>query len=415
MGSIRGAGVSQVEVHKIRNDFPILARKVNGKPLVYFDNAATSQRPIQVIRAIEKFYTETNSNVHRGVHELSERATEQFEKAREKIARFINAKSPSEIIFVRGTTEAINVVAYSYGKKLVKGNRVLLSLMEHHSNVVPWQFLHEKGVPLDYVDINDDGTLKLEDYYRLLNKQTKIVSVTHISNVLGTINPVQEIAKIAHEKGAKFVVDGAQSIPHLPIDVQEMDCDFFAFSGHKMLGPTGIGVLYAKEEILEEMDPFLGGGSMIKEVQLDGSTWTELPYKFEAGTPNIAGAIALGAAVDYLQPIGMENVREKGKELTKYALEILENQDGIKIYGPKDPNHSAELISFNLGKVHPHDVASIVNNYGVAIRSGHHCAQPLMRRLGVAATSRASLYIYNTKEEIDIFAEALGKVREVFR
>ena len=415
MDSIRGAEVPQAEAHKIRDDFPILARKINGKPLVYFDNAATTQRPTQVIRAIEKFYSETNSNVHRGVHELSEQATEQFEGARQKIARFINAKSPSEIIFVRGTTEAINLVGCSYGKKLVRGNRVVLSLMEHHSNIVPWQFLHERGVELDYVDINDDGTLKLEDYYRLVNEQTKIVSVTHISNVLGTINPVREIAKIAHDKGAKLVVDGAQSIPHLSIDVQEIDCDFFAFSGHKMLGPTGIGVLYAKEEILEEMDPFLGGGSMIKEVQLDKSTWTELPYKFEAGTPNIAGAIGLGVAVDYLESIGMENVRQKGRELTKYALEALENQDGIKIYGPKDPGNCAELISFNLGKVHPHDVASIVNDYGVAIRSGHHCAQPLMRRLGLAATSRASLYIYNTKEEIDVFAEALGKVRGVFR
>jgi len=307
----------QLDISKIRSDFPILSKKVNGKPLVYFDNAATTQRPVQVIQAIDRFYRETNSNVHRGVHELSERATEQFEAAREKVAEFINAKSPNEIIFVRGTTEAINLVAYSYGKKLRRGDRVLLSLMEHHSNIVPWQFLREKGVELDYVGINDDGTLKLEDYYRLMNKQTKIVSITHVSNVLGTINPVEEITKIAHEKGSLVLVDGAQSIPHVSIDVQEMDCDFFAFSGHKMLGPTGIGVLYAKASILEQMDPFMGGGNIIKEVRLNESKWNDLPYKFEAGTPNIAGTIGLGAAIDYLNSIGMENIRRVGKWLTE--------------------------------------------------------------------------------------------------
>ncbi|MBM3897302.1 MAG: cysteine desulfurase [Thaumarchaeota archaeon] len=403
-----------LEISKIRNDFPILSKKVNGKPLVYFDNAATTQRPAQVIEAIDSFYRETNSNVYRGVHELSERATEQFELAREKVAKFINAKSPNEIIFVRGTTEAINLVAYSYGKKLVKGNRVLLSFMEHHSNVVPWQFLHEKGVELDYVDITDDGRLKLEDYYRLMSDQTKIVSMTHVSNVLGTVNPVSELAKIAHEKGSLILVDGAQSIPHLSIDVQEMDCDFFAFSGHKMFGPTGIGVLYAKESILEQMDPFMGGGSIIKEVQLDHSTWNDLPYKFEAGTPNIAGAIGLGTAIDYLKAIGMENIRKVGKELIKYALEALPKVGGIELYGPDDPRDRVEVFSFNLPKIHAHDVASIANDFGVAIRSGHHCAQPLMRRLGVPATSRASLYAYNTREEIDVFVKSLEKVKEVF-
>jgi len=412
MGSV--SRNTQLSIDRIRTDFPILSTKVNGKPLVYFDNAATTQRPIQVIEAIDKFYRETNSNVHRGVHELSERATEQFELAREKVAKFINAESPNEIIFVRGTTEAINLVAYSYGKKLTRGNRVLLSLMEHHSNIVPWQFLREKGVELDYVDVRDDGTLKLEDYYRLVNKQTKIVSIAHVSNVLGTINPVSEIAKIAHEKGSLILVDGAQSIPHLAIDVQEMDCDFFAFSGHKMLGPTGIGVLYAKESILEQMDPFMGGGSIIKEVQLNESKWNDLPYKFEAGTPNIAGAIGLGVAIDYLNAMGMQNIRRKGKELTEYALETLPEVGDIEIYGPKDPKDRVEVFSFNLAKVHAHDVASIVNDYGVAIRSGHHCAQPLMRKLGVAATSRASLYAYNTREEMDVFVQSLKKAKEVF-
>lgn len=412
MGSI--ARHAQLDIHKIRNDFPILSRKVNGKPLVYFDNAATSQRPVQVIEAVEKFYRETNSNVHRGVHELSEEATEQFESAREKVARFINAKSPNEIIFVRGTTEAINLVAYSYGKKLARGDRVVLSLMEHHSNIVPWQFLREKGVELDYVGINDDGTLKLEDYYKLVNEQTKIVSVTHVSNVLGTINPVQEIAKIAHEKGSVVLVDGAQSIPHMQIDVQEMDCDFFGFSGHKMLGPTGIGVLYAKESILEQMEPFLGGGNIIKEVHLNESKWNDLPYKFEAGTPNIAGAIGLGTAIDYLDAIGMESIRNVGKDLTEYVLEAMREVNDITIYGPEDTNQRIEVFSFSLGKVHPHDVASIVNDHGVAIRSGHHCAQPLMRSLGVPATSRASLYVYNTKGEVNVFVESLKKVSEVF-
>ena len=404
----------QLDISKMRSDFPILSKKINGKPLVYFDNAATTQRPVQVIQAIDRFYRETNSNVHRGVHELSERATEQFEAARENVAKFINAKSPNEIIFVRGTTEAINLVAYSYGKKLSRGNRVLLSLMEHHSNIVPWQFLREKGVELDYVGVNDDGTLKLEDYYRLMTKQTKIVSITHVSNVLGTINPVEEIAKIAHEKGSLILVDGAQSIPHVSIDVQEMDCDFFAFSGHKMLGPTGIGVLYAKESVLEQMDPFMGGGSIIKEVQLNESKWNDLPYKFEAGTPNIAGAIGLGVAIDYLNVIGMENIRRVGKGLTEYALETLPEVGDIEIYGPKNSEDRVEVFSFNLAKVHAHDVASIVNDYGVAIRSGHHCAQPLMRRLGVPATSRASLYAYNTKEEIDLFIQSLKKAKEVF-
>jgi cysteine desulfurase/selenocysteine lyase len=404
----------RLDIREIRNDFPILSKKVNGKPLVYFDNAATTQRPVQVIEAIDKFYRETNSNVHRGVHELSEQATEQFELVRERVAKFINAKSPNEIIFVRGTTEAINLVAYSYGKKLAKGNRILLSLMEHHSNVVPWQFLREKGVELDHVDITDDGRLKLEDYHRLISEQTKIVSVTHVSNVLGTINPVKEIADIAHKKGSLILVDGAQSIPHLSIDVQEMNCDFFAFSGHKMFGPTGIGVLYAKESILEQMDPFMGGGSIIKEVQLDQSTWNDLPYKFEAGTPNIAGAIGLGAAIDYLNTIGIENIRKVGKELIEYAFETLPKVGGIEIYGPEDPKDRVEVFSFNLPKIHAHDVASIVNNYGVAIRSGHHCAQPLMRRLSVPATSRASLYVYNTEEEIDVFVKSLKKVKEVF-
>ena len=412
MGSV--SRNTPLDISKIRGDFPILSKKVNGKPLVYFDNAATTQRPVQVIEAIDIFYRETNSNVHRGVHELSERATEQFEAAREKVAKFINAKSPNEIIFVRGTTEAINLVAYSYGKKLSRGDRVLLSLMEHHSNIVPWQFLREKGVELDYVGVDDDGTLKLEDYYRLLNKQTKIVSVTHVSNVLGTINPVEEVAKITHEKGSLILVDGAQSIPHVSIDVQELSCDFFAFSGHKMLGPTGIGVLYAKESILEQMDPFMGGGSIIKEVHLNKSKWNDLPYKFEAGTPNIAGAIGLGAAIDYLNALGMENIRRAGKGLIEYAFETLPEVGDIEIYGPKNPEDRVEVISFNLANVHAHDVASIVNDYGVAIRSGHHCAQPLMRRLGVPATSRASLYAYNTKEEIDLFTQSLKKAKDVF-
>lgn len=394
----------------VKNDFPILKRKVNGKRLVYLDSAATSQKPKQVIEAIEKYYETSNANVHRGIHELSSEATMMHEASRELVSRFVNSENDGTI-FVRNATEAINLVAFSWAKNnLKRGDEIISSVMEHHSNIVPWQLL--KGIKVKYVGLKDDGTLDIEEYSKLITKKTKLVTITHVSNVLGTINNVRKIGKIAHENNAKFLIDAAQSVPHMPVDFKKIDADFMAFSGHKMLGPSGIGVLCAKTELLKEMPPFMGGGDMIKEVTLKKSKWNQLPYKFEAGTPNIEGAIGLGAAVDYLQNIGMENVRKHEIELTKYALKKLKD---VEIYGPKDLKIRGGVISFNIKDVHAHDVAGIVNEFGVAIRSGHHCAQPLIESFGVDSAARASFYIYNDKKDIDALVNSLEKVKEVFK
>ena len=405
-----------INVAKIREDFPILKRQVNDKPLIYFDNAATTQKPNIVIDTIARYYREHNANIHRGIHKLAEEATVAHEEAREKLAKFINAKRSEEIIFTRNGTEAINLVAYAWGRaNISKGDKIVLTIMEHHSNIVPWQLLvEEKGAEVQFIKINEDGTLRQNEIQEQIDGRTKIVCVTHASNVLGTINPVKEIGRIAHRNGAIFLVDAAQSVPHMAVDVRDIDCDFAAFSGHKMLGPTGIGVLYGKSENLRAMPPFLGGGEMIKEVHTTGSSWKELPYKFEAGTPNIAGAIGLGAAVDYLRGIGMRNVHDYEKEITGYALDKMGRVGGLVLYGPRDVEHRVGGISFNLGDIHAHDLASILDEEGIAIRSGHHCAQPLMEFLNIPAASRASFYIYNTKEEVDVFITALEKARKLF-
>ena len=396
------------DVYKIREDFPILKRKIYGKTLIYFDNTATTQKPIQVINAIKEFYEIYNANIHRGVHKLSQEASDLYEKAHEKAADFINADSWREVIFVRNTTEAINLIAYSWGlQNLKEGDEILTTMMEHHSNIVPWQLVTQKtGAKLKFVEINDDGTLNIDDFHEKISKKTKIVTVTHVSNVLGTINPVEEIGEIVRDYDALFIVDSAQGVPHLPVDVKKINCDFLAFSAHKMLGPTGIGVLYGRKEILESMPPFLGGGDMIKEVYLDHSEWNDLPWKFEAGTANIADGVGFGVAIDYLNRITMKEVREHEKELTSYALKRLGNLGHVEIYGPPAEKRGG-VISFNVQGLDPHDVALILDREGIAVRSGHHCAQPLIRKLGVYGTARASFYIYNTKEEVDKFIEVL--------
>ncbi len=406
-----------MNVEKIRADFPILSRTVRGKPLVYLDSAATSQKPQAVIDSVSDFYSRYNANVHRAIYELGEEATRAYEGAREKIAQFIHARSPNEVAFTKSTTESINTIAYGWGikGKLREGDEIVSTVMEHHSNHVPWFFVQDaKGVKMKWVGMSDDGALKMEDYDTMITKRTKVVTVTQCSNVLGTINPVQEIAKRAHEVGAICVVDAAQSVPHMPVDVQKIDCDFLAFSGHKMLGPTGIGVLYGKEERLQEMEPLMGGGEMIREVHLGIAKWNDVPFKFEGGTPNMAGAIGLGVAVDYLNKIGMDNVRQHEVELTEYALDALSDVKGFHGFGLKDASRRGGVISFTLGDVHPHDIASILDVEGIAIRSGHHCAQPLMERLNVPATARASFYVYNTPEEADRLAAGLRKVLDVF-
>ncbi len=405
-----------IDVEKIRKDFPIFNQKIRGMPCVYLDNAATSQRPNQVVDAMNDYYQIYNATIHRVIYELGEKATDAYEGAREKVAKFINAK-PEEVIFVRNTTEAINLVAYSWGRANIReGDKILLTLLEHHSNIIPWQLLaKEKKAHLEFIDINDEGLLKMDDFEKFMNEEIKFMGLVHVSNVLGTINPVKEMVNYAHKNGALVLVDAAQSVPHMPVDVREMDCDFLAFSGHKMLGPTGIGVLYGKRELLEEMNPFLSGGDMIREVHLREASWDELPWKFEAGTSNVAGAIGLGAAVDYLSNIGMKNVREHEKQLTKYALDKMMKIKGISIYGPKNVELRGGVISFNLGDMHPHDIASILDGEGIAIRAGHHCAQPLVERLGVVGTARASFYIYNTEWEIDYLVKALEKARKVFK
>jgi cysteine desulfurase/selenocysteine lyase len=407
----------QFDARALREDFPILQRHVRGgKPLVYLDSAATSQKPAVVIQALEDFYRTTNANIHRGVYELSEAATLAYDQARAKVARLINAPDPRQCIFVRNTTEAINLVAQSWGRaNLGPGDIVVLSLLEHHSNIVPWQLVtRERGAELRYIDIDDSGRLRLEqldDY--LATGRVKLVSVTHVSNALGTINPVAEIVERAHAAGALALVDGAQSVPHLPVDVQALGVDFYAFSGHKMLGPMGIGVLYGRRELLEAMPPFLGGGDMIRTVTLEESTWADLPAKFEAGTPSVADAVALGVAVDYLQSLGLPAIRQHEKELVRYALARLDEIPGVTLYGPVGEDRSG-VVSFTLGDVHPHDIAGILDSEGIAIRAGHHCAQPLMRRLGVVATARASVYLYNTEEDIDRLVDGLVIVRQLF-
>jgi len=406
------------DVQKVREDFPILKRVVNGKQLVYLDNAATSQKPQQVIDALERFYTEYNANIHRGIYKISEEATAAHEEARAKVARFINARHPEEIVFVRGTTEAINLVAHSWGRPNIGlGDGIMLTEMEHHSNIVPWQLLaREKSAALKYVGITDDGLLRREDFAQHFESDgVKLFCLAHASNVLGTINPVREMTREAHKHGCRVLVDAAQSVPHMPVDVQDLDCDFLAFSGHKMCGPTGIGVVYAKKELLEEMVPFHGGGEMIREVHLYESTWKDPPYKFEAGTVNIAGAIGLGTAVDYLSHMGMRNIRTHERELTEYALEKLSKIRRMAIYGPKDAHVRGGVVSFNLGDIHAHDMASLLDEDGIAVRAGHHCAQPLMERLGVPGTTRASFYLYNTEEEIDRLAESLDRAGRIFK
>ncbi|MCC2492426.1 cysteine desulfurase SufS [Bacillus cereus] len=402
-----------MNIHEIRKQFPILDQKVNGKQLVYFDSAATSQKPIQVIETLERYYKEYNSNVHRGVHTLGTKATDAYEGAREKVRKFINAKSMEEIIFTRGTTTALNTVAASYGLENVKeGDEIVISYMEHHSNIIPWQQVAEKtGATLKYLPLQPDGTISIEDARQTITPNTKIVSIMYVSNVLGTINPVKEIGAIAHENGAIMVVDGAQSTPHMKVDVQDLNCDFYALSAHKMCGPTGIGVLYGKKELLNNMEPIEFGGEMIDFVDLQESTWKELPWKFEAGTPIIGNAIGLGAAIDFLEEIGLDNIEKHEHELAQYALERLSEVDGVTIYGPK---HRAGLVTFNIEDVHPHDVATVLDVEGIAVRAGHHCAQPLMKWLKASSTARASFYLYNTKEEIDTFVDSLIKTKEYF-
>jgi cysteine desulfurase / selenocysteine lyase len=408
-----------LNVSKIREDFPILRRIVNGNNrLVYLDNAATTQKPMAVINAITEYYMNYNSNIHRAVHQLAEEATLAYESTREKIAKFINARFIEEIIFTRNATEAINLISYTWGSlNINQDDIVVITEFEHHSNIVPWQILtHRKGAHLKYIGVDNDGYLRLKDYQKYLESgRVKLVSISEMSNVLGTIVQLKEIIKIAHEKGIPVLVDGAQSVPHMPVDVQSTDCDFMAFSAHKMLGPTGVGILYVKKEILEKMPPFIGGGDMIREVHKQKTMYNDIPYKFEAGTPNIADVIGFASAIDYLKVIGMDNVRQHELEITQYALNALRGVEGLTIYGPLDPHHRGGVLSFNVGDIHPHDLATIMNEHGVAIRSGHHCAQVLMERLDVSATSRASFYIYNTKEEVDILINVLHQARRIFR
>jgi cysteine desulfurase / selenocysteine lyase len=401
---------------KIRNDFPILSRQVNGRPLIYLDNAATTQKSASVIAAEKRYYEETNSNIHRGIHTLSEEATSQYEAAREKISKFIGAGSPESIIFTRNATEAINLVAYSWARKNLKaGDEILLTAVEHHSNLIPWQVTAEAtGATLKFIPVTPGGELDLSAIDTLLTKKTKLVAITAMSNVLGTIMPVREIAKKARAVGAKVLVDGAQSVPHLPTKIADLSCDFLAVSAHKMLGPTGIGFLYGKPDLLDAMDPFMSGGDMILEVWREKATWNELPWKFEAGTPNIAGAIAFGAAVDYLSAIGMDAVRAHEKELTAYALQQLRKDANILLYGPMDVEKRGGVISFNYGMIHPHDIGTLLDQEGIAIRAGHHCCQPLMRDYGISGTARASFYIYNTREDVDALLAALRKAAIVF-
>jgi len=410
-----------LEPYKIRLDFPILNRKVNGHPLIYFDNAATSQKPKQVIEAVKDFYENHNANVHRAVHTLSQEASELYEKAHEEVAQFINAKGMEETIFVRGTTEAINLVAYSWGfRNLGKQDEVIISLMEHHSNIVPWEIMSKiKGFKIRYAEVKEDGTLNYESFESLATSRTKLVCVSHVSNITGVVNDIQRISKSAHQNGALLIVDAAQSVPHMPVDVQKLDVDFLAFSGHKMLAPTGIGVLYGKRALLEDMEPFQGGGDMIKEVDYSPRTkrcsirWNSLPWKFEAGTPHISGGVGLMEAVRYLKQLGMKNVAAHEEMLTKYAMQRMKDcGEKVEIYGPKDASAKCGIIPFGVAGLSSHDVALFLDSYGIMIRSGFHCAQPLHQLLKLNSSARASFYIYNTKEEVDRFIEVLKEIEQ---
>jgi len=398
----------------IRDQFPILHQEINGHPLVYLDNAATSQKPYRVIEAVKRYYERDNSNVHRGVHTLGSRATEAYENARETLARFLNAASAEEIVFTRGTTSALNLVASSCARSVCgPGDEIIITPMEHHSNLIPWQQAAKAtGATLKYIPLQADGSIALADVERTVTERTKIVAVTHVSNVLGVVNPVKDIARIAHARGAKLVVDGAQSTPHMKIDVRDLDCDFFAFSGHKMCGPTGIGALYGKKSLLEAMEPVEYGGEMIDFVELYDSTWKDVPWRFEGGTPIIAGAVGLAEAAVFLQEVGLDNIERHVRALTAYALERLKDIEDLTVYGPTEGRTG--LVTFNLGDIHPHDVATVLDSHGVAIRAGHHCCQPLMKWLQVSATARASFYLYNTEADIDRLAQALIKTKEFF-
>ncbi|HDI4497974.1 TPA: cysteine desulfurase [Listeria monocytogenes] len=405
-----------IDIQKIRADFPILAQEINEKPLAYLDNAATSQKPKQVIEALTHYYEFDNANVHRGVHTLAARATDAYEAARGKVAKFIHAREVAEIIFTRGTTSAINLVVDSYAEANIEaGDEIVISYLEHHSNLIPWQQLAKrKSAVLKYIELEEDGTISVEQAKKTIGEKTKIVALAHVSNVLGTITPMKEIAAIAHQFGAVILVDGAQAVPHMEVDVVDLDADFYAFSGHKMMAPTGIGALYGKRELLDAMEPTEFGGEMIDFVELYDSTWKELPWKFEAGTPIIGGAIALGAAIDYLAEVGLANIHAHEQALASYAIEEMSKIEGITIYGPKDASKRCGLVTFNLEGAHPHDIATILDEDGIAIRAGHHCAQPLMKWLDVSSTARASFYIYNTKEEIDALIDGLKLTKEYF-
>lgn len=405
-----------LDVARIRRDFPILQRKIHGKRLVYLDNAATSQKPVQVIQSLVDFYETTNANIHRGIHTLSQESTRRYEDTRKIVARFLGGVEPEGVVFTRNCTEAINLVAHAWARKyLEEGDEILLTEMEHHSNLVPWILLaRERGIVLKHIPVRDDGTLDSSALESLVTERTRLVSVMMVSNALGTINPTQEIAAAARRVGATVLLDGAQAIPHLPVNARELDFDFLAFSGHKMLGPTGVGVLYAKPGLLEEMNPFLGGGEMIREVRLDRATWNDVPFKFEAGTPNIADVIALGAAIEYLEALGMEAVRQHETELLGYALERFRELPSIQVFGPDCPRMRSGVISFNDADLHPHDLSQVLDENGVAVRAGHHCAQPLMRRFNTVATARASFYVYNGQDDVDALIGALHDARAYF-
>jgi cysteine desulfurase/selenocysteine lyase len=405
-----------IDPKAIQKDFPVLSRQVHGKRLVYLDNAATTQKPLSVIEAEARYYKESNANIHRGIHTLSEESTAQYENVRKKVAQFIGTQAPESIIFTRGTTESINLVATSWGRKYLKaGDEILLSAVEHHSNLIPWQMTAKPtGAKLQFIPISSDGLLDMPRLEALLSPRTKFVAITAMSNALGSLFPISEVIRKAHAVGAKVLIDGAQSVPHLETHVAELGCDFLAFSAHKMFGPTGVGVLYGRPELLDAMDPYQCGGDMILEVWRDRAEWNELPWKFEAGTPNIGGVIAFGAAIDYLNKLGMANIREHEKALTSYALTSLKKDPAIHIYGTLDVEKRGGVISFNYGTIHPHDIGTLLDQEGVAIRAGHHCCQPLMRDLGVSGTARASISIYNTKEDVDVLVAALRKAAAVF-
>jgi cysteine desulfurase / selenocysteine lyase len=406
--------VAGLDAASLRGEFPILTRRIDGRALVYLDNAATSQKPRAVIDAVRSYYETENANIHRGVHTLSQEATRDYENAREKVRAFIGAADTREVIFTRGTTEAINLVAQSFGRaQFQPGDEIVISTMEHHSNIVPWQMLSEEsGALLRIIPVNDAGELELDEYARMLGPRTRLVAVAHVSNALGTVNPVEEIVRIAHERDIPVLLDGAQAVPHMPVDVQKIGCEFYAFSAHKMYGPTGIGALYGRRELLEAMRPYQGGGDMISSVTFEKTTYNDLPHKFEAGTPHIAGAIGLGAAIDFMQGVGVERIAAHEADLLAYGTERLNEIPGLRMIGTA--RHKAGVLSFVIGGIHPHDIGTIVDREGVALRTGHHCAQPTMERFGVPATARASFALYNTREEIDALVKGIDRVLEVF-